>query len=429
MEIKDLYKLYINCDYKVCTDSRNIVGGSMFFALKGENFDANKFALEAIGKGAKYAVVDDVSLTNESYCIYVEDTLKCLQDLANFHRRCLKIPFIGIGGSNGKTTTKELIQSVLSRQFKTYSTPGNFNNHIGVPLTILGIHPETEIAVIELGANRIGDVEELCLICEPDMGLITNIGKEHLEGFGSLEGVAKAESELYHYLLKNNGLAFVNQDDEWLMRMSRSLNKWTYSAKKTDSKTYGKLIHDFPDITFSYHDLNICSKLSGSYNFENILAAVSFAEYFKIKPNLIKEGIEAYIPSNKRSQILTKGSTLFFLDAYNANPSSMEKALQNFSRFKYKKKIIILGDMFEMGDHSEKEHDLIYRFACELQTDELLVAGEHFNNQAIRKGGKHFKDAIEINTYLKKLDLSDTAIFIKGSRGMKMENALAGLTE
>lgn len=426
--IEEIYQCYTDCNYELSTDTRKIEVGSMFFALKGANFDANTFAGEALEKGAKWVVIDNENYSRSSGTLLVENTLDTLQKLANFHRRKLKIPFIGIGGSNGKTTTKELLHSVLSQTFKTYSTPGNFNNHIGVPLTLLSIRPEIQMAVIELGANRIGDIEELCQIAEPDFGLITNIGKEHLEGFGSLEGVAKAESELYYHLLKNNGLAFVNKDDEWLCRMATRLQKKEfYSVKDASAHTYAKPIIDFPHIELEYKGLTIHSSLTGSYNLENILAAVAVAQHFKLEPNKIKAGIEAYYPKNKRSEIIKKGNTLIFLDAYNANPSSMEKALENFARFKYKQKIAVLGDMFEMGEHAEKEHKLIYEYAQGLKLDQLWVAGEYFKKQAEYHGKVGFDSAVEINLLLKSMNLEDTAIFIKGSRGMAMEKVLDGL--
>ena len=428
--IQQLYQYYTESNYTVSTDTRKIEPGSLFFALKGENFDANTFAAQALEKGAKWAVIDNPIFAQLSGTILVEDSLKTLQNLANYHRHQLKIPFIGIGGSNGKTTTKELVHSVLSQKFKTISTPGNFNNHIGVPLTILGIKQGTEMAVIELGANRIGDIEELCQIAEPDFGLITNIGKEHLEGFGSLEGVAKAESELYYHLLKSDGLAFVNKDDDWLTRMASRLTKvHGYSCKDKLAETYCELIQDFPTIEFSFQSTSMSSQLSGSYNFENIMAAVAIGYYFKVPTDLIKKGIESYVPKNKRSQIITYGSILIFLDAYNANPSSMEKALENFARFNFQKKIAIMGDMFEMGDYAEHEHELIYNYANSLNFNHLFVAGEHFKKQALANGNDGFETAKEINLLLKDLDLTNTAIFIKGSRGMAMENVLEGIIE
>jgi len=422
---EEIYKQYLKSSYQVSTDTRKIEPGCVFFALKGENFDANAFASQAIEKGASCAIIDNPIFATVLGTILVEDTLKSLQDLANFHRRNLNIPFIGIGGSNGKTTTKELLHSVLSQKFKTLSTPGNYNNHIGVPLTILGIKPDTEMAVIELGANKIGDIKELCHIAEPNFGMITNIGKEHLEGFGSLEGVAKAESELYYHLLKSDGVAFVNKDDEWLSRMASRLSKveW-YSFKDNLAQSFAELHFDFPNIEFNYQGITIKSHLSGTYNFENILAAVSIGSYFGLSPEQIKAGIESYKPNNKRSQIITSNSTMIFLDAYNANPSSMEKALENFARFDFPRKIAVLGDMFEMGEHAETEHKLIYEYASSLAFDKLYVAGEHFKKEALSQGDFGFDNATQINKLLKLENLENTAIFIKGSRGMVMENVL-----
>lgn len=427
LEIELLYQKLQNCNFKISTDSRNIEIGSMFFALKGENFDGNKFAESAVNNGTIWAVIDDRRYENEK-TILVDDVLQTLQNIANYHRRKLNCKIIGIGGSNGKTTTKELMYNIFIRQFKTVCTKGNLNNHIGVPLSLLTIKPETEYAIIELGANKIGDIEELCNIAEPDWGMITNIGKEHLEGFGDLEGVAKAESELYYFLLKQNGVAFVNDDDELLSRMaSRLKNIVKYSGKDKNADIYCKLINDFPNIIFEFKTEQICSILSGLYNFENIMAALSVAHIAGVEIENIKEGIESYIPQNKRSQTIINGSTYIFLDAYNANPSSMEKALENFARNQYPKKIAILGDMFEMGNYAEQEHKIIYNLAKSYNFDKLLVAGEHFGLQAKSAGDIYYKNAAEINEFLKKIDLQNTAIFVKGSRGMAMENVLNGI--
>ena len=427
--IDSLYQKLEDCKFKISTDTRKIEIGSIFFALKGENFDANQFAQKAIENGSQWAVIDNENYQN-SKTILVENVLETLQDLANFHRRKLKCKIIGIGGSNGKTTTKELMYSIISKQFETACTKGNLNNHIGVPLTLLGIKHSTEYAIVELGANKIGDIEELCKIAEPDWGLITNIGKEHLEGFGSLEGVAKAESELYYFLLKNNGVAFVNSDDEWLSRMaSRLKNVITYSKNDNNADIFLSLINDFPQIEFEYQNFKIKSNLSGSYNFENIMAAVAVAHIAGVTVENIKAGIECYVPQNKRSQTIVSGSTYVFLDAYNANPSSMEKALENFSRVNYPQKIVILGDMFEMGDYATVEHENIYKLAKSFGFNKLLVAGEHFCNQAMIYGDVCYKSAEEINEVIKTMNLSNTAIFVKGSRGMAMEKSLEGIVD
>ncbi|MCC6722750.1 MAG: UDP-N-acetylmuramoyl-tripeptide--D-alanyl-D-alanine ligase [Bacteroidia bacterium] len=429
LEIELLYQKLQFCNFKICTDTRKIEPESVFFALKGENFDGNQFAEKAIANGSKWAVIDNEKYYNQN-TILVNDVLQTLQTLANIHRNKMKCKIIGIGGSNGKTTTKELLYSVMSKQYNTICTQGNYNNHIGVPLTLFNIKNDTEYAIVELGANKCGDIEELCSIAQPDWGLITNIGKEHLEGFGSLEGVAKAESELYYFLLKNNGIAFVNVDDEWLSRMSSRLsNKIDYSKNNENSDIYCKLLSDYPEIIFEFKNTAIKSKLTGLYNFENIMAAVAIAHIAGVSIENIKHGIENYLPKNKRSQTIISGSTYIFLDAYNANPSSMEKSLENFARFDYPNKIVILGDMFEMGEYAYQEHKNIYKLAKSMGFDKLFVAGEHFCCQARENNDICFENASEINNVLKSLNLANTAIFVKGSRGMAMEKSLDGLFE
>lgn len=425
---EELYRIYKECGYKVSTDTRNIAHGVVFFALKGERFNANSFAREALERGAAYAVIDEEAYVQDERTLLVQNGLTALQELATHHRNKLKIPVIGIGGSNGKTTTKELVHNVLSQKYRTLSTSGNFNNHIGVPLTLLSIQPDVEIAVIELGANRIGDIEELCRIARPDYGLITNIGKEHLEGFGSLEGVAKAESELYYHLWKSGGMVFVHAEDDWLMRMSKNIKrKHLYSRLDSSCDTYCILEQDFPEISFTFRSEHITSKLSGSYNFENIMGAVAIGQYFNVSESQIRQGIENYEPRNKRSQIIRHNGILVLLDAYNANPSSMEKAIENFSRFDAPRKIVILGDMFEMGEHAQREHEAIYRMARALKFDALMVAGEHFKSEAVKMGDRGFDNAQQINEILKQMPLEQAAIFVKGSRGMAMEKALEGI--
>lgn len=429
LQTEVLYQKLTECNFKICTDTRKLEKDCIFFALKGDNFDGNKFVQKAVEGGAKWAFTDEPEFEN-SNIILVPDVLKTLQNLANYHRRKLKCKVIGIGGSNGKTTTKELMYSIFSQQFKTTCTKGNLNNQIGVPLTLLSISDDTEIAIVELGANKAGDIEELCNIAEPDWGLITNIGKEHLEGFESLEGVAKAESELYYFLLKNNGVAFVNSDDEWLHRMAARLkNVVWYSATDEQADVFCKLVHDFPEIVFQYNNLQITSNLTGFYNFENIMAALAVAHIAGVSASNIKLGIELYMPHNKRSQIIKSANTYIFLDAYNANPSSMEKALENFARINYPNKIAILGDMFEMGSYAEQEHENIYTLAKSYNFSKLLVAGEHFCKQAILNGDNCYKNAEEINAILLNINLADTAIFVKGSRGMAMEKVLDGIVD
>ena len=418
MQIEIFYKLFTECNFKFTTDSRTIHKDSIFFALKGENFNGNLFAIEAIKKGASYAVVDE-KIEEDNRLILVDDVLTYMQNLAHFHRKCFDIPIIAIGGSNGKTTTKNLIINVLKQKYRAHCTQGNLNNHIGVPITLLQIPIDCEAAIIELGTNRPGEIEVLCKITDPTHGLITNIGKEHLEGFGSLEAVAKEESEIYHYLLKNNGVAIVNKDDEWLKRMSRSIEKTQYYSKKDIS-----IQSIVPFIEISMKNKKIKSSLMGDYNLDNLLAAMAVGNHLGLNNEEIKQGIESYIPENNRSQWIQKGSNHILLDAYNANPSSMQVAIENFSKMSNEKQILILGDMFEMGDQAEKEHLDLLIWAKQFEFESIYLLGEHFNQVSANCGLKTYATMKALGENLKSKDYKDTAILVKGSRGMKMERVL-----
>ena len=418
MQLELFYNLFTECDYKFTTDSRSIPEGSIFFALKGDNFNGNLFAIEALKKGASYAVVDE-KIENDNRLILVDDVLTFMQELAQFHRKCFDIPIIAIGGSNGKTTTKNLIINVLKQKFRAHCTQGNFNNHIGVPITLLQIPIDCEVAIIELGTNNPGEIAALCKITAPTHGLITNIGKEHLEGFGTLEAVAKEESELYHYLLKNGGLAFVNQDDEWLTRMSRSIKNTKYYSKKDVS-----VQSIVPSIEISIKNEKIKSTLMGDYNLDNLLAAIAIGHHLGVSNQEIKIGIESYIPENNRSQWIHKGSNHILLDAYNANPSSMQVAIENFSKMPNKKQILILGDMFEMGDQAEKEHLDLLIWAKQFEFESIYLLGEHFNQVSSNCGIQTYATMEALGKNLKSKNHNNTAILIKGSRGMKMERVL-----
>ncbi len=410
---------------QLSTDTRKIAEGSLFFALKGPNFNANEFAEEALKKGAAYCIVDDPNCVVNDKCILVEDVLKCLQNLANHHRKQLNINVIAIVGSNGKTTTKELVTSVLSTTFNVWATPGNFNNHIGLPLTLLQLTNQHQMAIIEMGANHVGENAELCEIAEPTLGIVTNNGMDHLEGFGDIEGVAKSNSELYYYLLKNNGTAFVNAHDEWLMRMSSRLSKKiTYAANtalrdvKADYMAMAKQLQ--PAIKFMFHNLNGHSILSGDYNFDNIMAAIAIGKYTGVSDDNVIKGIASYEPKNNRSQWIQKSNNLIFLDAYNANPSSMEAALRNFAAMEHPHKIIIMGDMFEMGNYAKTEHQRMVDLCTSLNLDHIILIGEEFC------GTKHpkahtFKTTSEAEALIKQMNYKNCAFFIKGSRGMKLE--------
>ena len=418
MQIEIFYKLFTECNFKFTTDSRTIHKDSIFFALKGENFNGNLFAIEAIKKGASYAVVDE-KIEEDNRLILVDDVLTYMQNLAHFHRKCFDIPIIAIGGSNGKTTTKNLIINVLKQKYRAHCTQGNLNNHIGVPITLLQIPIDCEAAIIELGTNRPGEIEVLCKITDPTHGLITNIGKEHLEGFGSLEAVAKEESEIYHYLLKNNGVAIVNKDDEWLKRMSRSIEKTQYYSKKDIS-----IQSIVPFIEISMKNKKIKSSLMGDYNLDNLLAAMAVGKHLGVNNEEIKQGIESYIPENNRSQWIQKGSNHILLDAYNANPSSMQVAIENFSKMSNEKQILILGDMFEMGDQAVKEHLDLLIWAKQFEFESIYLLGEHLNQVSANCGLKTYATMKALGENLKSKDYKDTAILVKGSRGMKMERVL-----
>lgn len=419
MDIRQLYSIYSECDYTVCTDTRNIIEGSVFFALKGANFNGNQFAARALELGARYAVVDE-DVKGDECIIRVDNVLEALQQLATLHRRTLGTRMLGIAGSNGKTTTKELIVSVLAGELSTHYTFGNLNNHIGVPLTLLQLRPHHEVAVVELGANREKDIEELCVIAEPDLGIITNIGKEHLQGFGSIEGVARAEGELFDYLLRHNGHAFVNEDDEWLLKMSSRLkNKTGYSIHNKDFLDLAVV----PDIRFRYAGEHIHSVLMGEHNLQNIAAAIAVGEYFKVTPHHIKKGIESYEPKNNRSQLINtdRGNTVL-LDAYNANPSSVEMALKTFSKM-HGEKIALLGDMFELGDHEAEEHQHIADICSGLGFSKVYLVGEAFSkvnsgDPAVFKY-KRKEDALQ---EVHHAEFRKVAVLIKGSRGMRMED-------
>jgi UDP-N-acetylmuramoyl-tripeptide--D-alanyl-D-alanine ligase len=417
----------------ICTDTRKITQGCLFFALKGPNFNANAFAEEALNKGAAYAIIDDSAYQVNDQCILVDDALKMLQDLAKHHRLQLNIPVIAIVGSNGKTTTKELITSVLSEQLNVQATPGNFNNHIGLPLTLLMLTAKHEVAVIEMGANHVGENAELCEIACPTLGLITNNGKDHLEGFGSIEGVAQSNSELYYYLLKNNGTAFVNANDEWLVRMaSRLENKTTYAAnddiKKADADCIGIADALRPEIVFSFSCQSepaqlsspVKSCLSGDYNFDNIMAAVCIGKHLGLQDEAIKTGIEKYEPKNNRSQVIKKEHNTIYLDAYNANPSSMEASLKNFAAMPFAHKIAIIGDMFEMGTYAAQEHANMIAFCKQLTLDQVWLIGEEFSRQDAT-GMTQFKTTEEAIAYIKSYPFTGKNVFMKGSRGMKLE--------
>lgn len=419
----------------VCTDTRQLTPGCIFFALKGDNFDGNKFAPKALEQGAAYAVIDAPEHQINGRCLLVPNVLQTLQQLANHHRRQFEIPVIAIGGSNGKTTTKELVSAVLSSHYPCHFTKGNFNNHIGVPLTLLAMPAETEVAVIEMGTNQSGDIKLLCEIARPTHGLLTNIGKEHLEGFGSLEGVKKAEGELYRYLAQHNGWAFVNLSEKYLSSMTRR-NRRKIGYVRTDALQAQEgeetikvmLTGETPFIGAAFLSdeagevLEVKTQLVGRHNFNNIMTAIALGIYFKVPAGKIKAALEAYTPANNRSQLLNRGSNTIFLDAYNANPSSMKPALESLRAMPGEKKIAILGDMLELGEESLKEHEAIVRLAARQKPDVLALVGPEFGRTNFKKyGALHFPDTAAAKTWFENEKFENCLILIKGSRGMRLE--------
>jgi UDP-N-acetylmuramoyl-tripeptide--D-alanyl-D-alanine ligase len=422
--IESLYRKFIGST-GVSTDTRSMKEGNLFFALTGPNFDANKFADEALGKGASFAVIDNPELRKDDRYVVVENTLNALQELAIFHRKHHPIPFIGITGSNGKTTTKELVNAVLSTRYQTIATKGNLNNHIGVPLTVLSVTADTEIAIIEMGANKPGDIRDLCLIADPGFGIITNIGKAHIEGFGSFEGVLRTKTELFDYLIKRKGKVFINSVNPILANL---IKRFTDPVLYPGSKDFYhcELVKADPYITYRGEDgVSIDTKLIGTYNFDNISAALCIGKYFQIDPAAAHQAISGYVPSNMRSQVIPKGSNLVILDAYNANPSSMEAALKTLSQMPLKHKVAILGDMLELGNISESEHKLIGKITLENGIDEVIFCGTGMAmaHQANNKS-KYFKARPALEEYLDQHHFVESAILIKASRGMQFESLI-----
>ncbi|CAL2082754.1 UDP-N-acetylmuramoyl-tripeptide--D-alanyl-D-alanine ligase [Tenacibaculum sp. 190524A05c] len=415
MEIKELYRLYRE-KYLVDTDTRKIRKGTIFFALKGENFNGNKFAEEAIKKGASYAVIDEEEYATNEKIILVKNVLKTLQNLANYHRRELGIPIVGLTGSNGKTTTKEVINAVLSKKYNTTATLGNLNNHIGVPLTLLSMNPKTEVGIVEMGANHHGEIKLLSEISEPSVGYITNFGKAHLEGFGSVQGVIEAKSELYGFVIKSNGKVVVNQEDKIQMEKSKEANQIFFAESV-------EFISANPFVSLSYKDEIIQSNLLGQYNYNNIAAAITIGQYFNVQLDDIKEAIESYVPKNNRSQVIKRGSNEIILDAYNANPTSMKAALENFDKLSGENKVVILGDMFELGKDSDVEHQNIALLSEDLHITKVMLVGNNFNSVKITSALK-FKEFEDVKSYLQNNPMNESKILIKGSRGMALERCL-----
>lgn len=415
MKIQELHQIFLRSK-GVCIDTRKIIKNSIFFALKGKNFNGNEFAKTALKNGCNYVVIDEREFQEDERFILVDDVLKYLQQLSNYHRKKLKCPVIGITGTNGKTTTKELIFAILNSKYKTVATQGNLNNHIGVPLTLLSTPLETEMLIVEMGANHPGEINFLSEITQPNFGIITNIGKAHLEGFGGYEGVIKTKSELYQYIMKTNGKLFVNSDDDLLLSLSKNSERIKYGK---DSQ----LISANPLLEFNFKNTHISTNLIGSYNFYNLALACSVGDFFGVSIDNCKSAIESYIPSNNRSQVerSEKGNTLI-LDAYNANPSSMLVAIQSFEQIKAKKKIAILGDMLELGDDSLQEHQLITEELVKRNFHQVLLVGNEFKQT--KNNFLYFENTNQIRTWIQNNPIQNSTVLLKGSRGIRLESLI-----
>ena len=424
MEIKDIHGLFLKCN-SVSIDTRKIENNSMFFAIKGERFDANTFAEEALKKGASYVIIDNQDFFIDDRTILVNDTLEALQKLSKYHREYLKLPIIALTGSNGKTTTKELINVVLSKRYITKATVGNLNNHIGVPLTLLSFDSKTEIGIVEMGANHQKEIEFLCEIAQPDFGYITNFGKAHLEGFGGVEGVIKGKSEMYQFLSENNKFVFVNLDDAIQTEKTEDNLRITFSQIDKNASVFINSITANPFVEIDYHGIKIKSNLIGLYNANNINATITIGKYFKVSDGEIKEAIESYVPENNRSQMLVKNSNEIILDAYNANPSSMEVAIKNFLQLNKENKVAILGDMFELGDESLSEHKSIIALLEKESDVKTYFVGSHFYANKMESDFIFFFETFEaFSEVIEKEDFQNKMILIKGSRGMALERTL-----
>ena len=422
---KKLYELFLE-HQQISTDSRSIIKDSLFFALKGDNFNGNKYAEDALLKGASYAVIDEKQYQKDSRFILVKDVLGSLQELANFHRQQLDFPIIAITGTNGKTTTKELIRQVLSRKYKTKATTGNLNNHIGVPLTLLSFSSELEMGIVEMGANHQNEIAELCEIAQPDFGLITNIGKAHLEGFGSFEGVIKAKSELYSFIRKMGGKIFINEDNELLKKIGQDIPQISYGISEKSS-VRGEMTIPFPYISIDFFNHGIATRINsnlvGTYNFENLMAAVCVGKYFDVEPIEIKNALEAYYPKNQRSEFLKTKSNEVIIDAYNANPTSMKAAIDSFAQSPMKEKVLILGDMLELGEDSLIEHKSIIEL-IKINFKSIFLVGNQFCIAAKGSGIPCFNSTNELKAHLIEHPLKNSSILLKASRGIQIENVL-----
>ncbi len=423
MDIRELHQIFLSCK-QVSTDTRKLPENALFFCLKGENFNGNIFSKKAFEAGAAYVVYDDTNHNpHHPNAIFVEDSLATLQALAQYHRKQFNLPVIGLTGSNGKTTTKELIRSVLKKRYRVLATEGNLNNHIGVPLTLLKIQANTEIALIEMGANHLNEIAFLAELASPTLGYITNFGKAHLDGFGSLEGVVKGKSELYDFLRKNNGTALVNGNDTKQLQQSKGLTCYIFGEDEGVQYQLSNKIDTAGFCAAQIKETTITSQLTGAYNFDNINAAISFGRYFELPFATIQEGIASYCPTNNRSQWINTTKNKILLDAYNANPSSMAAAINSFKTVKAKQKMVILGDMLELGEYAASEHQAIITLIKTSSIDQVLLVGPIFSS-IVEEKFPAFKNTAEVKKHLAGHSIKDHTILIKGSRGIALEQLL-----
>lgn len=424
--INSIYQQFIKYPV-IVTDSRQCKPNSLFFALKGDKFDGNQFAEQALKDGCNYAIVDDKNLAGIQKIIVVDDVLTTLQQLANYHRKQLAIPIIGITGTNGKTTTKELINAVLSRKFNVNATKGNLNNHIGVPLTLLSMNSQTEIGIVEMGANHQGEIKQLCEIADPDYGIITNIGHAHLEGFGSYEGVKKTKKELYDYIFKKEGTIFVNGQDELLMSFCDQHSRIVYSSKDQILATNVK-VEPFLSFTLSnglsHENQSVSMSIVGKYNINNALAAASIGQYFGVELSEISLALSNYVPTNNRSQFIKTEHNDLIMDAYNANPSSMKVAIENFNAITHNNKVVILGGMKELGETSQESHQQLYTILTQSGYSKIILVGDEFNPFQHEKNVLWCQSSEDLGTVLQKAPIQKALILIKGSRSNRLETIL-----
>ncbi|MEL7020055.1 MAG: UDP-N-acetylmuramoyl-tripeptide--D-alanyl-D-alanine ligase [Bacteroidota bacterium] len=430
LELEDIYEIF-KAHPNICTDSRAVRLGDLFFALKGDKFDGNQYAEQAIAKGAAYAIIDDEQYRKNEQYILTTDVLTTLQDLARFHRRSFGIPIIALTGSNGKTTTKELVATVLGSQYEAHFTQGNYNNHIGVPLTLLSMPEETQVAIIEMGANHVGEIAALCQIAEPTHGLITNIGKAHLEGFGGIEGVKQGKSELYRFVESNKGVVFINMDEPFLMELAVDNTRQVHYRQDVSLSTEVveqqiEFLHATPYVKAAFIDrqgvrYEVQTQLVGAYNFPNVATAIVIGKYFKVPHQKIVNALSQYTPTNNRSQIVQRDSNTIILDAYNANPTSMRHAIDNLANWALPHKVAILGDMLELGGESAAEHQKIYDYLQSFDFQHVVLVGTQFKQVG---AALHFPTVAALKTWFVEQRFSETAILIKGSRGIRLEEVL-----